>query len=81
MIGSNTQHWNYSRIEKLVMRLLLHLLKWGRYIHESLTFNGAVACEVISKWKDGLKEEKDARSYVCLLNSGCRKSINDNDDY
>nr|GEW23475.1 histone H3.2-like [Tanacetum cinerariifolium] len=34
------------------------------YAHESLTFNDAVACEVISKWKVGLKEDMDARSDV-----------------
>ncbi|GJR99472.1 hypothetical protein Tco_0315981 [Tanacetum coccineum] len=34
------------------------------YAHESLTFNDTVACEVISKWKTGLKEEMDARSDV-----------------
>ncbi|GKB54946.1 hypothetical protein Tco_0905699 [Tanacetum coccineum] len=32
------------------------------YAHESLTFNNTVACEVISKWKDGLKDDMDARS-------------------
>ncbi|GJU00823.1 zinc finger, CCHC-type containing protein [Tanacetum coccineum] len=31
------------------------------YAHESLTFNNTVACEVISKWKDGLKDDMDAR--------------------
>ncbi|GJW18007.1 hypothetical protein Tco_0025443 [Tanacetum coccineum] len=32
------------------------------YAHESLTFNSTVACEVISKWKAGLKDDTDARS-------------------
>ncbi|GKC79728.1 hypothetical protein Tco_1130502, partial [Tanacetum coccineum] len=32
------------------------------YAHESLTFNNTVACEVISKWKAGLKDDMDARS-------------------
>ncbi|GJX13703.1 hypothetical protein Tco_0205461 [Tanacetum coccineum] len=32
------------------------------YAHESLTFNDIVSCEVIFKWKDGLKEAMDARS-------------------
>ncbi|GJX00170.1 hypothetical protein Tco_0184083 [Tanacetum coccineum] len=32
------------------------------YAHESLTFNDAVVCEVISKWKTRLKEDMDARS-------------------
>ncbi|GKB73526.1 hypothetical protein Tco_0934938 [Tanacetum coccineum] len=30
------------------------------YAHELLTFNDTIACEVISKWKVGLKEEMDA---------------------
>ncbi|GKC72814.1 hypothetical protein Tco_1118697 [Tanacetum coccineum] len=34
------------------------------YAHESLTFNDTIACEVISKWKVGLKEEMDAQSDV-----------------
>ncbi|GKB86099.1 hypothetical protein Tco_0958371 [Tanacetum coccineum] len=33
-------------------------------VHESLTFNYTVACEVIFKWKAGLKEDMDARSDV-----------------
>nr|GEZ43347.1 hypothetical protein [Tanacetum cinerariifolium] len=34
------------------------------YAHESLTFNNTVACEVISKWKAGLKDDMDARCKV-----------------
>nr|GEY70175.1 zinc finger, CCHC-type [Tanacetum cinerariifolium] len=34
------------------------------YAHESLTFNDTVACEVISKWNAGLKEDMDVRSDV-----------------
>ncbi|GJZ61920.1 zinc finger, CCHC-type containing protein [Tanacetum coccineum] len=34
------------------------------YEHESLTFNNTVACEVISTWKAGLKDDMDARSDV-----------------
>ncbi|GJX28999.1 hypothetical protein Tco_0237078 [Tanacetum coccineum] len=30
------------------------------YTHESLTFNNTLACEVISKWKFGLKDDMDA---------------------
>ncbi|GJS62668.1 hypothetical protein Tco_0657452 [Tanacetum coccineum] len=30
------------------------------YAHESLTFNNTVVCEVISKWKAGLKDDMDA---------------------
>nr|GEY27672.1 retrovirus-related Pol polyprotein from transposon TNT 1-94 [Tanacetum cinerariifolium] len=44
------------------------------YAHESLTFNDTVACELISKWKAGLKEEMDARSDVYVLSNDCRKS-------
>ncbi|GKC07956.1 hypothetical protein Tco_0999566, partial [Tanacetum coccineum] len=44
------------------------------YAHESLTFNDTVACEVISKWKAGLKEDMDVRSDVYVLSNGCRKS-------
>lgn len=51
------------------------------YAHESLTFNNTVACEVISKWKTGLKEEMDTRSDVCVLSNGCRKSSDDSHNY
>ncbi|GJR72865.1 hypothetical protein Tco_0085230 [Tanacetum coccineum] len=37
------------------------------YAHKSLTFNNTVACEVISKWKTGLKDDMDARSDVYVL--------------
>ncbi|GKB77942.1 zinc finger, CCHC-type containing protein [Tanacetum coccineum] len=40
------------------------------YAHESLTFNNTVACEVISKWKDGLKDDMDAPSDVYMLSNG-----------
>ncbi|GKC95634.1 hypothetical protein Tco_1161076, partial [Tanacetum coccineum] len=43
------------------------------YAHESLTFNDTVACEVISKWKVGLKDDMDARSDVYALSNGYRK--------
>ncbi|GJW62326.1 zinc finger, CCHC-type containing protein [Tanacetum coccineum] len=49
------------------------------YAHESLTFNNTVACEVISKWKAGLKEDMDARSDVYVLSNGCRKCSDDSD--
>nr|GEX41941.1 zinc finger, CCHC-type [Tanacetum cinerariifolium] len=38
------------------------------YAHESLTLYNTIACEVISKWKYGLKDDIDARSDV--LRSG-----------
>ncbi|GKF41668.1 hypothetical protein Tco_0125010 [Tanacetum coccineum] len=43
------------------------------FAHESLTFNDTVACEVIFKWKAGLKDDMDARSDVYALSNGCRK--------
>ncbi|GKB56242.1 hypothetical protein Tco_0912428 [Tanacetum coccineum] len=51
------------------------------YAHESLTFNNTVACEVISKWKAGLKDDMDAISDVYVLNNGCMKSNEDSDGY
>nr|GEX18299.1 retrovirus-related Pol polyprotein from transposon TNT 1-94 [Tanacetum cinerariifolium] len=41
------------------------------YKHDSLTFNDTVACEVLSKWKAGLKEDMDVRSDVCVLSNRC----------
>nr|GEU46583.1 zinc finger, CCHC-type [Tanacetum cinerariifolium] len=43
------------------------------YAHKSMTLNNIVACEVIFKWKAGLKNDMDARSYVYVLSNGCRK--------
>nr|GEV30190.1 zinc finger, CCHC-type [Tanacetum cinerariifolium] len=51
------------------------------YAHESLTFNDTVSCEVIFKWKTGLKEDMDARSDVYVLSNGCKKSTDDRNDY
>ncbi|GJR03927.1 zinc finger, CCHC-type containing protein [Tanacetum coccineum] len=51
------------------------------YAHASLTFNKTVACEVISKWKAGLKDGMDDRSDVYVLSNGCRKCSDDIDDY
>ncbi|GJS33927.1 hypothetical protein Tco_0532309 [Tanacetum coccineum] len=51
------------------------------YAHDSLTFNNTVACEVISKWNAGLKDNMDARSDVYVLSNGCRKCSDDNDGY
>nr|GEV06894.1 zinc finger, CCHC-type [Tanacetum cinerariifolium] len=51
------------------------------YAHESLTFNNTIACEVISKWKAGLKDDMDARSDVYVLSNGCKKCSEDNDGY
>ncbi|GJW85726.1 hypothetical protein Tco_0158871, partial [Tanacetum coccineum] len=39
------------------------------------------ACEVISKWKAGLKDDMDARSDVYVLSNGCKKCSDDNDGY
>ncbi|GKC14556.1 hypothetical protein Tco_1011338, partial [Tanacetum coccineum] len=41
----------------------------------------AVACEVISKWKAGLKDYMDARSDVYVLSNGYKKCSDDSDDY
>ncbi|GJS01851.1 hypothetical protein Tco_0318359 [Tanacetum coccineum] len=51
------------------------------YAHESLTFNNTVACEVISKWKAGLKDDMDAQSDVYVLRNRCRKCSDNNDGY
>ncbi|GKC26016.1 hypothetical protein Tco_1028166 [Tanacetum coccineum] len=51
------------------------------YAHESLTFNDTVACEVISKWKVGLKDNMDARSNVYVLSNGYKKCNDDSDGY
>nr|GEV85324.1 zinc finger, CCHC-type [Tanacetum cinerariifolium] len=51
------------------------------YAHESLTFNNTVSCEVIFKWKAGLKDDMDARSDVYVLSNGYRKCSNDSDGY
>ncbi|GJU75542.1 hypothetical protein Tco_1272612 [Tanacetum coccineum] len=39
------------------------------YAHASLTFHNTVACEVISKWKAGLKNDMDAQLDVYVLNN------------
>ena len=46
-----------------------------------MTFNDTVACEMISKWMAGLKENMDTRSDVYVLSNGCRKSSDDSDGY
>nr|GEW64417.1 zinc finger, CCHC-type [Tanacetum cinerariifolium] len=51
------------------------------YAHESLTFNNTVSCEVISKWKAGLKDDMDARSDVYVLSNDCTKCSDDSDGY
>nr|GEX24292.1 zinc finger, CCHC-type [Tanacetum cinerariifolium] len=51
------------------------------YAHEPLTFNDTVACDVISKWKAGLKKDMDVRSDVYVLNNGCKKGSDDIHDY
>ncbi|GKA97052.1 zinc finger, CCHC-type containing protein [Tanacetum coccineum] len=47
------------------------------YAHESLTFNNTVACEVISKWKAGLKDDMDVRSDVCKAEIWATKGLLD----
>ncbi|GJV17435.1 zinc finger, CCHC-type containing protein [Tanacetum coccineum] len=51
------------------------------YAHEALTFNDTVACEVISKWKAGLKDDMDTRSDVYVLSNGYKKCNDNNDGY
>nr|GEW78989.1 zinc finger, CCHC-type [Tanacetum cinerariifolium] len=51
------------------------------YTHKSLTFNNIVACEVISKWKAGLKDDMDVQSDVYVLSNDCRKCSDDSDGY
>ncbi|GJS19565.1 hypothetical protein Tco_0448197 [Tanacetum coccineum] len=51
------------------------------YAHESSTFNNTVTCEVISKWKAGLKDDMDAWSDVYVLSNGCKKCSDDSDGY
>ncbi|GKA52551.1 hypothetical protein Tco_0745866 [Tanacetum coccineum] len=51
------------------------------YAHESFTFNNTVACEMISKWKTGLKDDMDARLDVYVLSKGCKKCSDDSDVY
>ncbi|GJV82423.1 hypothetical protein Tco_1522321 [Tanacetum coccineum] len=51
------------------------------YAHESLTFNNTLACEVISKWKAGLKDDMDARSDVYVLSNGSKKYSDNSDGY
>nr|GFC03091.1 zinc finger, CCHC-type [Tanacetum cinerariifolium] len=51
------------------------------YAHESLTFNNTVSCEVISRWKAGLKDDMDAQSDVYVLSNGYRKCSNNSDGY
>ncbi|GKC78526.1 hypothetical protein Tco_1129300, partial [Tanacetum coccineum] len=53
----------------------------GFYAHESLTFNYTVACEVISKWKAGLKDYMDVRSDMYVLSNGYKKYSDDSDGY
>nr|GEZ51144.1 zinc finger, CCHC-type [Tanacetum cinerariifolium] len=48
------------------------------YAHESLNFNNSVACEVISKWKAGLKDDRDARSDVYVLSNGLLDKVKGN---
>nr|GEX41265.1 zinc finger, CCHC-type [Tanacetum cinerariifolium] len=52
------------------------------YAHESPTFNNTVACEVISKWKVGMKDDMDAWLDVYVLSNndmvfscGCKAEI------
>nr|GEW54921.1 zinc finger, CCHC-type [Tanacetum cinerariifolium] len=48
---------------------------------ELFNYREDIACEVISKWKVGLKDDMDVRSYVYVLSNGCRKCNDDSDGY
>ncbi|GJX66513.1 hypothetical protein Tco_0300856 [Tanacetum coccineum] len=50
-------------------------------VWELFSIEKTVSCEVISKWKVGLKDDMDAWSHVYVLNNGCRKSSDDVDGY
>nr|GFB66045.1 zinc finger, CCHC-type [Tanacetum cinerariifolium] len=52
----------------------------GEYKKTFIGF-GVVTCEVISKWKSGLKDDMDARSDVYVLNNGCRKCSDNSNGY
>nr|GEV05428.1 retrovirus-related Pol polyprotein from transposon TNT 1-94 [Tanacetum cinerariifolium] len=47
------------------------------YENELLTFNNTVSCEAISKWKAGLKDDMDARSYICKYDIWASKGLLD----
>ncbi|GKB14200.1 hypothetical protein Tco_0848123 [Tanacetum coccineum] len=51
------------------------------YAHESLTFNNTIACEMVSKWKAGLKNDMDAQSDMYVLSNGSKKCSNDSNGY
>ncbi|GJS12354.1 zinc finger, CCHC-type containing protein [Tanacetum coccineum] len=64
--------------EDVIVDALCKLLKVEKiYAHESLTFNDTVACEVISMWKAGLKDDMVAQSDVYVLSNGCKKCSSD----
>nr|GEZ08426.1 reverse transcriptase domain-containing protein [Tanacetum cinerariifolium] len=46
-----------------------------------ILFGLPVACEVISKWKSGLKDDMDARSDVYVLSNSCRKCSDNSNGY
>ncbi|GJT92717.1 zinc finger, CCHC-type containing protein [Tanacetum coccineum] len=68
VVGSQEAAFAVAAVEKI-------------YAHESLTFNNTVACEVISKWKAGLKDDMDARLDVYVLSNGCKKCSDDSYGY
>ncbi|GJW91997.1 zinc finger, CCHC-type containing protein [Tanacetum coccineum] len=76
VIGSNTQYREDSNEAAFAVAAVEKI-----YAHESLTFNNTVTCEVISKWKAGLKDDMDARSDMYVLSNGCKKCSDDSDGY
>nr|GEV35689.1 zinc finger, CCHC-type [Tanacetum cinerariifolium] len=88
--------WNHRRIIHLRWNLMGLSIIYREYInetafavavvekiyaHESLTFNNTVSFEVISKWKDGLKDDMDAQSDVYMLSNSCRKCSDDSNGH
>nr|GFA51348.1 zinc finger, CCHC-type [Tanacetum cinerariifolium] len=49
--------------------------------YELFGYREDITCEVISKWKSGLKDDMDARSDVYVLNNSCRKGSDNSNGY
>nr|GEZ64460.1 retrovirus-related Pol polyprotein from transposon TNT 1-94 [Tanacetum cinerariifolium] len=79
VVGSHEVQTNYR--EDSIEAAFAVVTVYKIYAHESLAFNNIGACEVISKWKAGLKDDTDARSDVYVLSNGCKKCSDDSDGY
>nr|GEZ22580.1 hypothetical protein [Tanacetum cinerariifolium] len=67
--GTWTQVTTLLGVAECCYRVLI-----GNYYLPLISIKG-VACEVISKWKAGLKDGMDARSDVYVLCNGCRNTL------